>query len=153
MAQDMTIGELSRRSGCPIDTIRYYEKIRLIPAPPRFGRFRSYGTADLDRIVFIRQARELGFRLEAVKMLLSLARPGPECCAKVRDIAETHLESIRSRVADLLRVQATLTDAVKGCEKPVDGMCPVLDAINRTRCKGQMCDGAATEVAAPLAMP
>ena len=68
--QAIQIGELSRRTGCNIETIRYYERIGLMPAPPRRGRYRSYGGEDVGRLGFVRRARELGFTLDEVRALL-----------------------------------------------------------------------------------
>src|ERR1700739_2452712 len=70
------IGELSRRTGCNIETIRYYERIGLMPEPPRRGRYRSYGPEDVGRLGFVRRARELGFTLDEVRALLGLAADG-----------------------------------------------------------------------------
>ena len=75
------IGELSRRTGCNIETIRYYERIGLMPAPPRRGRYRSYGAGDVGRLGFVRRARELGFTLDEVRALLRLAAGGEASCA------------------------------------------------------------------------
>lgn len=74
--QAIQIGELSRRTGCNIETIRYYERIGLMPAPPRRGRYRSYGGEDVGRLGFVRRARELGFTLDEVRALLGLAGGG-----------------------------------------------------------------------------
>jgi MerR family mercuric resistance operon transcriptional regulator len=81
------IGELSRRTGCNIETIRYYERIGLLPAPPRRGRYRSYGLEDVGRLGFVRRARELGFTLEEVRTLLCLAAGGPASCTEARELA------------------------------------------------------------------
>ena len=79
MLQDVPIGEAARRSGVKVPTIRYYEQIGLLPAPPRTeGNRRHYDAADLRRLAFIRHARELGFEIEAIRALLTLAgRPEP----------------------------------------------------------------------------
>ena len=89
------IGELSRRTGCNIETIRYYERIGLIPAPPRRGRYRSYGPEDVGRLGFARRARELGFTLDEVRALLGLAARGRASCAEARDLAAVHLMDVR----------------------------------------------------------
>ena len=80
------IGELSKRTNCNIETIRYYEQIALLPAPARSaGRYRLYDTDDVRRLTFIRRARELGFTLDEIRTLLSLsASDGPGACANVR---------------------------------------------------------------------
>jgi MerR family mercuric resistance operon transcriptional regulator len=104
------IGELSRRTGCNIETIRYYERIGLLPAPPRCGRYRSYGPEDVDRLGFVRRARELGFRLDAVRALLGLAAGGQASCAEARDLAASHLKDVRARISDLRRMERILAE-------------------------------------------
>ena len=87
----MKIGEVAKRTGCNIETIRYYERIGVIDAPPRRGAYRDYGPHDTERLRFIRRARELGFSLEEVRALLDLT-PGQEVrCDEVQSIAEQHL--------------------------------------------------------------
>jgi DNA-binding transcriptional MerR regulator len=83
------IGELARQSGCNIETIRYYERIGLLPAPPRSaGRYRLYDAPDVRRLAFVRRARELGFTLDQVRHLLALsAKDGREACCEVHDLA------------------------------------------------------------------
>src|SRR5882757_9607973 len=103
--QAIQIGELSRRTGCNIETIRYYERIGLMPAPPRRGRYRSYGGEDVGRLGFVRRARELGFTLDDVRALLGLAAGGAAACADVRDLAASHLVDVRARIADLKRME------------------------------------------------
>src|SRR3546814_6810124 len=73
MTGAIQIGELSRRTGCNIETIRYYERVGLLPIPQRRGRYRSYAREDVARLGFVRRARELGFTLEEVRALLGLA--------------------------------------------------------------------------------
>jgi MerR family mercuric resistance operon transcriptional regulator len=74
MAQrGLPIGELSRRTGCNVETIRYYERIGLLPPPARNGRYRSVSAGDEARLVFVRRARELGFTLEEIRALLKLS--------------------------------------------------------------------------------
>ena len=81
------IGELGRRSGCNVETIRYYERIRLLPAPPRSaGRYRMYDTADVRRLAFVRRARELGFTLDDVRALLPCQRSMAGVLAPTHDI-------------------------------------------------------------------
>lgn len=127
--QGIKIGELSRRTGCHIETIRYYERIGLMPAPPRRGRYRSYGSGDVARLGFVRRARELGFTLDEVRALLGLAAGGHASCAEVRDLAASHLEDVRTRIADLKRMERVLAEAVRACEAGADLGCPLLDAL------------------------
>src|SRR5260370_31970847 len=98
-----SIGELSRRTGVNIGTIRYYERIQILPAPPRTtsGR-RVYGPAESRILTFVRRARELGFTLDEIRILLALsAENGRSTCGEVREAAAPHLADIRTKIADL----------------------------------------------------
>ena len=123
------IGELSRRTGCHIETIRYYERIGLMPAPPRRGRYRSYGGDEVARLGFVRRARELGFTLDEVRALLSLAAGGQASCAEVRDLATSHLEGVRARIADLKRMERVLEQSVRACDAGKNPDCPLLQTL------------------------
>ena len=123
------IGELSRRTGCNIETIRYYERIGLVPTPSRRGRFRSYAREDVARLGFVRRARELGFTLDEVRALLGLANGGESRCADVRDLAASHLKDVRERIADLERMERVLADSVRACDAGLEPGCPLLDAL------------------------
>jgi MerR family transcriptional regulator, mercuric resistance operon regulatory protein len=131
---DIQIGELSRRSGCNIETIRYYERIALLPKPARSaGRHRLYGPADVRRLVFIRRARELGFALDTVRALLELAEiDGQGARAGVRELAESHLVEVRSKIASLQAMERTLADAVRCCAPGETAACPIIDALSAT---------------------
>src|SRR5437660_12437993 len=92
-AENISIGELSRRTGVNIETIRYYERIKMLPAPPRTasGR-RVYGAAETRCLAFIRRSRELGFTLDEIRTLLALSAEGGQgTCAEVRELAAGHL--------------------------------------------------------------
>lgn len=123
------IGELSRRTGCNIETIRYYERIGLMPTPARRGRYRSYGADEVARLGFVRRARELGFTLDEVRALLGLAAGGGGACAEVRDLAAAHLKDVRARIADLKRMERVLADSVRACEAGQDAGCPVIETL------------------------
>ncbi len=127
------IGELSRRTGCNIETIRYYERIGLMPAPPRRGRYRSYGSEHLGRLSFVRRARELGFTLDEVRALLGLAGGGPASCAEVRTLAASHLADVRERIADLKRMERVLADSVQACDAGEDPGCPLIQSLYADR--------------------
>jgi len=126
------IGELSRRTGCNIVTIRYYEQIALLPAPARSaGRYRVYDTADVRRLAFIRRSRELGFTLDEVRTLLSLsAGDGQDTCANVREVAERHLADVRAKIGDLQAMEHVLADAVRRCAAGEVPGCPIIDALS-----------------------
>ena len=127
--QAIQIGELSRRTSCNIETIRYYERIGLMPAPPRRGRYRSYGDEDVGRLGFVRRARELGFTLDEVRALLGLAAGGAASCAEVRDLAASHLQDVRARIGDLKRMERVLADSVQACDAGQDPGCPLIHAL------------------------
>jgi MerR family transcriptional regulator, mercuric resistance operon regulatory protein len=116
-ATAVTIGTLSERTGVNVETIRYYERIALLPAPPRSaGRHRLYGEAHRQRLVFSRRARELGFSLEEVRTLLGLSGGHALTCAAVRALTEHHIAAIREKVRDLKRLEHTLSDLAAQCE-------------------------------------
>ena len=134
MAQSarIQIGELSRRTSCNIETIRYYERIALLPAPARSaGRYRVYDTVDVRRLTFIRRARELGFTLDAVRALLALSDDdGSAACAEVRQLAANHLAEVRAKIADLQAMERVLADAVRRCAAGELPGCPIIDALS-----------------------
>jgi MerR family mercuric resistance operon transcriptional regulator len=125
------IGDLSRQTGCNIETIRYYERIALLPIPFRTaGRHRLYDTADVRRLAFIRRARELGFTLDEVRALLALSTSKEDACADVRELAERHLAEVRAKIADLRAMERVLADAVKRCAAGDAPGCPIIDALS-----------------------
>ena len=137
MAQSagIQIGELARQSGCNIETIRYYERIGLLPAPPRSaGRYRLYDAPDVRRLAFVRRARELGFTLDQVRHLLALsAKDGREACCEVHDLAAEHLGEVRAKIADLRAMERILADAVRRCAAGELPGCPIIDALSGNR--------------------
>lgn len=126
-----TIGEISGRSGVPIETIRYYEREGVIPQPPRTtsGR-RVYEPADLKTLTFIRKARELGFNLEEVRSLLALRGPD-NCCTDVKAIAQKHLERVRAQKARIIEVERLLSDAVNRCPGGRTINCTLLEILEK----------------------
>ena len=133
-AASLSIGRLSGLSGVNIETIRYYERIRILPAPPRTpGGRRVYEIADLRILVFIRRARELGFSLDEIRALLGLAAPGMASCGEVKKIAARHLEDIRTKLADLKKLERLLAKTVDRCTGRTAPNCPVLDILDIER--------------------
>jgi MerR family mercuric resistance operon transcriptional regulator len=128
----MKIGELSKRTSCNIETIRYYERVGIIDPPPRKGKYRDYGPKDVERLRFIRRGRELGFSLDEVRTLLSLAPRQDIHCDEVQEIAERHLRSVRSRIADLDRMERALSSMVERCGDNRTGRCPVVQSLARS---------------------
>jgi MerR family mercuric resistance operon transcriptional regulator len=129
---DIQIGELARQSGSSIETIRYYERAGLLPAPPRSaGGYRLYDAADIRRLAFVRRARELGFTLDQVRALLALsAKDGGDACAEVHDLAAGHLVEVRAKIADLRAMERILSDAVRRCAAGELPGCPIIDALS-----------------------
>jgi MerR family mercuric resistance operon transcriptional regulator len=127
----IAIGALSERTGVNIETIRYYERIGLLPAPPRSaGRHRLYGEPHRQRLVFIRRARELGFSLDEVRALLGLGGGHDMSCGEVRTLTQHHIAATRDKVRDLKRLERTLSDLAAQCKADKVPDCPILDALN-----------------------
>jgi MerR family mercuric resistance operon transcriptional regulator len=133
-ADSMPIGELSRVTGVNIETIRYYEKIKMLPAPPRTeSGHRVYGPKETRILAFIRRGRELGFTLDQIRALLNLGGPGMASCAEVREIAEHHIEDIRAKIKDLVKLERLLCRTVAQCSGEKIPDCPVLDILDVQR--------------------
>ena len=129
--KEIPIGALSRRTGCNIETIRYYERIGVLPHPRRNGRYRCYRPDEIGRLIFVRRARELGFTLDEVRALLGLAAAhGDSVCAEVRDITAAHLTDVRAKIADLAAMERILADAVRRCDAGEPRGCPLIDALS-----------------------
>lgn len=124
------IGLLARRTGCNIETIRYYERIGVLPAPARRGRYRLYGQEDVRRLSFIRRARELGFTLEEVRALLRFAAGSADACADARDLAARHLAGVRARIRDLRAMEAALAATLRRCDSGGAAPCPLIAALS-----------------------
>jgi MerR family transcriptional regulator, mercuric resistance operon regulatory protein len=135
-AGKLAIGELSKRSGVKIETIRYYERIKMLPAPPRTasGR-RIYRETDLRILVFIRRARELGFHLKDIRALLRLGARPTFPCAEASEIAARHLREIRAKLRDLKKLERLLAEAVTRCPGGtiMSDECPILNILDIQR--------------------
>jgi MerR family mercuric resistance operon transcriptional regulator len=128
----LSIGELSRRTGVNIETIRYYERIKMLPAPPRAasGR-RIYGPAETRSLAFIRRSRELGLTLDEIRALLALsAENGKAACDEVRELAAGHLGEVRAKIADLRAMERVLAEAVRSCDAGKLPGCPLIDVLS-----------------------
>jgi MerR family mercuric resistance operon transcriptional regulator len=128
-AKTMTIGVLAARTGCNIETIRYYERVGVLPRPQRRGRYRHYREADVTRVGFVRRARELGFTLDVVRRLLVLSAKPDAPCAEVRHVAARHLADVDTRIANLQRMRQVLLASLSHCAAGTDAGCPVIDAL------------------------
>lgn len=129
-ARKTGIGALSAKTGCHVETIRYYERIGLLPEPPRTtGGHRSYGDEHVRRLFFIRRSRELGFSLDAIRDLLAMVDGGEMSCAQVADMAGERLADVRAKIKDLKKLERTLAQTVSHCHRDDDPNCPVIDAL------------------------
>ncbi len=126
---EIAIGELSRNTGCNIETVRYYERIGLLPKPNRRGRYRLYGSEDVRRLSFVRRARELGFTLDEVRALLAL---GTGDCAEARSLAAAHLADVRTRIDDLKAMECILADTLRRCDEGSGAPCPLIEVLGRS---------------------
>lgn len=114
---DFGIGELSERTGVRIANIRYYETVGLLPkAARRNGRHRTYDAADVKRLQFIRNARETGFGVDAVRSLLHLAEPKNESCEAAKELSIRQLREVRTRMRDLKRIEQDLIARIAACD-------------------------------------
>ena len=114
-----------------IETIRYYERTKVLPAPARTasGR-RIYQSADARTLAFLRRARELGFSLDEIRALLRLGGPEKASCREVRRIAAHHLDDIRAKIDDLRKLERLLAKTVAQCTGTTAPVCPVLDILD-----------------------
>jgi len=109
MITNVAIGEASKASGVKVPTIRYYEQIGLLPVPPRTeGNRRLYDRNDVQRLVFIRHARDLGFEVDAIRTLLDLQDNPDQSCAAADAIARARLSDVEHRIAKLLSLKTEL---------------------------------------------
>lgn len=126
----MLIGELSRQTGCKPETIRYYEKRGLLPAPERTsGRYRNYGPTHRERLNFILGARSLGFSLEETKELIGLSTQRHRSCRAVDAIAQRHLEQVRARIDRLQSLARELERIIESCAGGQMPACRILEAM------------------------
>lgn len=128
---DLKIGDLGRATGTKVVTIRYYEKIGLLPAPDRsVGNYRTYDAAALERLRFIRRCRDLGFSLDQVRELLGLASDVARPCAEVDQITATHLADVERKIADLQALAQELRRISATCNGGgTISNCRILNAI------------------------
>lgn len=133
----MLIGEASKQSGCHIETIRYYERIDMLPSPPRSeGGYRRYDERHVEQLRFIHHARQLGFSLGDIRELLSL-RVQPELpCDTVDNITQKHLSSIQNRIASLLSLADELQRMASSCSGSHVTECRILKSLGQKKQRG-----------------
>lgn len=129
----LTIGELARAAGVKVETVRYYERIGLMPAPSRTaGNYRAYGQAEHDRLAFIRKARDLGFPLDQVRALLDLSDRRDQSCEAVDALARAHLDVVESKIADLQALGRELSGLIARCGHGAIADCRIIEALAPT---------------------
>lgn len=131
MIRHLTIGRLAAETGVNVETIRYYEKAGLIAPPARTeGNYRSYHPDDVARLRFVKRTRDLGFTLEQVRALLSIAGQRERDCGTVDVIASEHLAEVDRKIADLTALRRELADAVASCAGGTVAECRILEAFS-----------------------
>ena len=140
----MKIGELARVTGVKAETVRFYERIGLLPAPDRTeGNYRDFGPADRERVAFIRNARRLGFEIADIRSLLGLAEQPEMDCGEVDRIATGHLEAVEQKIALLDRLRSELRRMISHCRGGQISDCRIMSSL--------VDDGEPIEAGAPSA--
>lgn len=125
-----SIGDLATRTGTKVETVRYYEKAGLIPSAARTaGNHRAYTLAHVERLAFIRHSRELGFALDSIRAMLSVADDPERPCAEVDAIAREHLTAVRERIARLRALEAELSRMVEACGRGRVAECRIIGVL------------------------
>ena len=125
----LTIGKLAEAAKVNFETVRYYESIGLMPRPTRTnGGQRDYDEEHIRQLIFIRRARELGFRIEEIRSLLALNRSGGPC-PDVRAIATIHLADVREKLSALREMEQALAFAIDDCPGE-RSLCTILDMLD-----------------------
>ena len=128
--ETFSIGELARQTGTKVETIRYYERIGLLPPPARTGgNYRAYARSHLDRLSFARRGRDLGFSLDEVRELLRLSDDREQSCAEVDRIARLHLVEVERKLADLKTLRVELRQVIGQCRHGTIADCRIIEAL------------------------
>ncbi len=127
----LTIGRVASRAGIGVETVRFYERQELIDSPPRSAAgYRQYPENTVQRLRFIRRAKELGFSLKEIKELLILHSDPKSTCSDIRQRAETKLADINERIHDLIKIRDALNVLLAGCSSDATSAeCPILQAL------------------------
>lgn len=126
----LTIGKAAEKAHCNIETIRFYEKEALLPSPDRTeGGHRLYTPEMVERLVFIRRSRELGFTMRDIRELLSLVDGEQSSCKRVKAIADAHLDDVRAKIADLRKMESTLQGLSDRCPGGAIPDCPIIESL------------------------
>lgn len=130
----LAIGDLAKATATKVETIRWYERIGLLPVPGRTaGNYRAYSLEHLNRLSFIRRARDLGFSLEQVRGLLGLADDRARSCEAVDAIAREHLNEVERKIADLSALHRELDELIGQCQCGTIAECRIIEALSPTK--------------------
>ena len=129
-AGNIAIGQLSKLTGVHIETIRYYERIGVMPRPPRSeGGQRIYDDSNVKRLSFIARCRDLGFSLDDIRSLLGLVDGNGMTCADVRQMTLDHAAQAKRKIADLKKLERTLRTMADQCHGNHVPECPIIDTL------------------------
>ena len=130
--KSLTTGQLAKAAQVNVETIRYYERQGLMPEPPRrTSGYRQYSKSDVGRLLFIKEAKNLGFSLQEISGLLSLRVDPVTSCQEVRKLAETKIAQLEEKIQAMQRIKKALTKLASACKVGVpDSECPILDALD-----------------------
>ncbi|MDF0603357.1 helix-turn-helix domain-containing protein [Psychromarinibacter sp. C21-152] len=142
-ASELKRSDLARLTGCNLETIRYYEKVGLLPDPPRSpAGHRRYGDAHVERLNFVMRSRDLGFTMEEIRDLLGLVDRGSHTCAEVERMGRHHLEVVRAKIRDLQAIETVLAGTIARCTGGDTPDCPLLNALNEGQTTSMRVEGA-----------
>lgn len=131
MADNLTIGDLGRQTGCKVQTIRYYEQIGLMPEPSRTsGNQRRYDPTHVERLAFIRHSRELGFSLVAIRQLLNVSDDPERSCETVDLIARDQLQEVDRRIKSLNAMKSELERMIRQCRGDKIAECRIIEVLS-----------------------
>jgi Cu(I)-responsive transcriptional regulator len=129
-AQALTIGHLARETGTKVETVRFYEKTGLLPAPARTeGNYRAYDRSHLNRLSFIRRSRDLGFSLDQIRDLLELSDDRDSSCTAIDAIAKEHRAEVERKIADLQSLKTELDRMIEQCGCGVVADCRIIESL------------------------
>ena len=128
----MRIGELAKATETNVETVRYYEKIGILPKPARTSaNYRSYGGDHLARLSFIRRARNLGFTLEALRELLTLSDDKEQSCEAIDAVSRAHLAQVDLKISDLRALRSELSRIIVSCQQGTVADCKIIETLSR----------------------
>ena len=132
--KNLKVGEIAKIVGINVETLRYYEKIKIMPEPKRKqSNYRVYDNFDVQRLLFIKRGKELGFTLKEIKELLELKIESTATCGDVKHLSEHKLKDVNEKIADLKRIKKVLEKLINQCvcEEVSTDECPILEVISK----------------------